>query len=409
LTDAFQPIPSKKIFALVDCNNFFASCERVADPSLKDKPLVVLSHVGGIAIARSNEAKALGIKMAQPYFQWQHLAKKNDVQLRTANFSLYSALSQKVMGSLDEFSPDIEVYSIDEAFLGLETIGGIKDLVAYGQKIRAGVLKATGLPVSVGMAPTKTLAKLANHKAKVSAALKGVCSLISQDDAAKAMQGTPVGEVWGVGRKTLELLTRKGIETAWDLREVDDKWVKRNMGVVGLRTVWELRGISCLALEDIPAPPQSVSISRTFEKETKDLDDLKEALSGYVARAAENMRAQGQVAGHINVFITTGPFKADYCAETASARIDPRTDYTPELIKTALGLLDDIYRPRLAYKRAGVVLGDLKMKEEVSLELFQDESRRKKSERVMQVVDRINAKADGAAVFFAGEQRGKLH
>jgi DNA polymerase V len=404
--DSFQPIPSKKILALIDCNNFFASCERVSDPDLIGKPVVVLSNVGGIAIARSNEAKALGIKMGQPYFQWQHLVKKNNVQIKTANFPLYSDLSGKVMESLYQFSPDIEVYSIDEAFLGLETIAGIKDLVEYGQKIKEGVLKDTCLPVSVGIAPTKTLAKLASHVAKNE--LNGVCSLMSSEKAEKVMKETPVGEIWGVGRQTTKWLTSQGILTALDLKNSDDKVIKKNMGVVGLRTVWELRGISCLALEDIPSPQQSISVTRTFGAETKELDDLKQAVSGYVAQAAENMRSQKQVAGCINVFITTGPFKPNYYGNSASAKIDPRTNYTPELTSLAVKLLGKIFRAGLAYKRAGITLSDLVSQNEVPRELFQDEDKHKKSEKLMSVIDKLNEKFCNEAVFFAGEKRGKV-
>ena len=407
MNTAFQPIPSKKIFALVDVNNCFASCERVADHSLKGKPVVVLSHVGGIAIARSNEAKSLGVKMAQPYFQWQHLVKKHDIKVLPANFPLYSQLSRKFMESLQQFSPDQEIYSIDESFLGLETIAGIKDLVQYGQKIKETVLEDTGLPVSVGIASTKTLAKLANHTAKIHPEFSGVCSLMSSQDAEKVMKETPVGEIWGVGRQTTKWLTSQGVLTALDLKDSDDKLIKKNMGVVGQRTVWELRGISCLALEDVPSAQQSISVTRTFSQETQKIDDLKEAVSGYVSQAAENMRSQKQVAGCINVFVTTGPFKPNYYGNSASAKIDPRTNYTPELTTLAMKLLGKIFRAGLAYKRAGITLSDLVSQNEVPMELFENEVKHKKSDRLMAVVDRLNEKFSDNAVFFAGEKRRK--
>ncbi len=404
---SFDPVPSTKIFALVDCNNFFASCERVADPSLKDKPVVVLSHVGGIAIARSNEAKALGVKMAQPFFQWQHLVKPHGIKVLTANFPLYADLSHRVMETLQQFSPDQEVYSIDESFLGLETIAGIKDLVSYGHKIRDAVLKDVGLPVSVGIAPTKTLAKLANRTAKTAAKLKGVCSLMDPKDAERTMQATPVGEIWGIGRRSSEELLKKGITTAWDLRNMEDRWIKKNMSVVMLRTVFELRGISCLALDDVPSAQASISVTRTFGHEVRDLDEIKEAVSGYAARAAEKMRADGQVAGCVSVFVTTGPFKPDYYGNAASSRIDPRTNYTPALTRLALKLLGKVYQPGLAYKRAGVTLSDLAFEKEVPMELFEDEGKHAKSSKLMAVVDQLNEKFADDVVFFAGERQGK--
>lgn len=407
MSTAFQPIPSKKIFALIDCNNFFASCERVADPSLKGKPVVVLSHVGGIAIARSNEAKAVGVKMAQPYFQWEHLAKQHDIKVLPANFPLYSDLSRQVMESLQQFSPDQEIYSIDESFLGLETIAGIKDLVQYGQKIKEAVLKDTGLPVSVGIASTKTLAKLANHTAKTHPELNGVCSLMSSLAADQVMKDTPVGEIWGIGKQSAQWLISQGILTAVNLKNADDKLIKKNMGVVGLRTVWELRGISCLALQDVPSAQQSISVTRTFGAETKELDEIKQAVRGYVSQAAENMRSQGQVAGCINVFVTTGPFKSNYYGNSASAKIDPRTNYTPELTSLAVKLLGNIFRPGLAYKRAGITLSDLASQNEVPMELFQDEVKHKKSDKLMAVIDKLNEKFSDDAVFFAGDKREK--
>ena len=333
---SFEPVPSRKIFALVDCNNFFASCERVVDPSLNGKPVVVLSHVGGIAIARSNEAKALGVKMAQPFFQWQHLQKEHNIQIRPANHALYSEMSSKVMETLEQFSPDQEIYSIDESFLGLETIACIRDLLAYGQDIRQAVLKETGLPVSVGIAPTKTLAKLANHVAKTHAAAQGVYSLMSPQEADRIMQETPVGEIWGIGRQTSRWLTTQGILTALDLKRADERSLKKSLGVGAVRTAFELRGIESLALGDALPAQQSISVTRTFAEETGSLEDLKGLLTGYVVKAAEKMRAAEELAGAINVFVTTGPFKADYRAESASAKIDPRSDYTPELTALAM-------------------------------------------------------------------------
>lgn len=401
---SFEPVPSRKIFALVDCNNFFASCETVIDPSLKGKPLVVLSHVGGIALARSNEAKALGVKMAQPFFQWEHLQKQHNIQIRYANHSLYSEMSARVMAALQQFSPDQEIASIDESFLGLERISGLKDVVAYGRKIRQTVLDETGLPVSVGIAPTKTLAKLANHVAKTRPGSKGVYSLMSMEEVDRVMKDTPVGEIWGIGRQTAPKLNSQGIMTALDLKRADERMIKKNFGVGVLRTIYELRGILSNTLEETPQAQQSISVTRTFAQETKSLTDIRGLVTGYVVKAAERMREDRQLAGTINVFITTGPFKADYHEESVSAKIDPPTDYTPELTAVAGKLLEKIYRPGLAYKRAGVTLSDLSLRSEVPLELFQDQGQQKKDSRLMSVIDELKEKYSDNAVFFAGEK-----
>ncbi len=401
----FELSPSQRIFALVDCNNFYASCERVMDPSLQGKPVVVLSNNDGCAIARSNEAKALGIKMGQPYFEWKHLERSAGVRVFPANFALYGDLSARVMATLQQFSPDQEVYSIDECFLGLETLR-IKDLPEYGKAMRQTVLMHTGLLVSVGIASTKTLAKLANRTAKGTPEREGVCSLMDPQTAEGVLKRTPVGDIWGVGRQKAQTLLTQGIQTAYELMITDDHWIKKNLSVVTLRTVFELRGISCIGLEDVPPAQQSISHTRTFAHEVRGQEEIETALSVYVARAAEKMRSQGQVAGGLEVFITTSPFKPHYYGNAASVRIDPRTDYTPALMGYARELLRGIFRAGSGYKRAGITLSDLAVRAVAPMELFQDKVRTEGRSRLMDIVDQINAAGPDHAVFFAGEGRG---
>jgi DNA polymerase V len=375
------------------------------NPSLNGKPVVVLSNNDGCAIARSNEAKALGIKMGQPFFQWKHLVKEHGVRVLSANFTLYGDVSNRVMEALGQFSPDQEVYSIDEAFLGLETLR-INDLIEYGRSIRLGVLKATGVPVSVGIAATKTLAKLANRIAKSQLDRKGVCSLMNLNEAGQIMRETPVGDIWGIGWQKAAFLLQRGIRSAADLRNTDDRWVKANMSVVTLRTVFELRGISCIGLEDIPAAKQSISVTRTFAREVRELRDLEQAVCGYTARAAERMRAQQDTTGWIQVFLTTSPFKPGYYGNSEAARIGPRTNSTPALTSLARKLLREIYRSGLPYKRAGVTLSDFAALQNTPKDLFQDTRQQERSARLMAVVDQLNAELADNAIFFAGEKQG---
>ncbi|MEI8012646.1 MAG: hypothetical protein WCI27_09265 [Candidatus Omnitrophota bacterium] len=397
----FELSPSQQIFALIDCNNFYASCERVMDPSLRGKPIVVLSNNDGCAIARSNEAKALGIKMGQPYFEWKHLERSKEVRVLSANFALYGDLSARVMEVLRQFSPDQENYSIDECFLGLGTIR-IDDLVKYGRDMRHAVLTQTGLPVSVGIAATKTLAKLANRTAKTCAEYHGVCALMDLKVAEGIMRKTPVGDIWGIGGKKAQWLTARGIRTAFDVKSADDTWIKKNLSVVTLRTVFELRGISCLALEELPPVQQSISHTRSFVQEVREPYELEEALCIYVVRAAEKMRAQGQVTGWMEVFIMTSPFKPQHYSNAARVRLEPRTDYTPTLMSHARRILKGIFRSGVGYKRAGVLLGDLAPQTAEPGDLFANKDKQERSTRLMRVVDQLNSTVADDVVFFAG-------
>ena len=349
----FELSPSRHIFALVDANNFYASCERVFDPSLRGKPVVVLSNNDGCAIARSNEAKALGIKMGQPFFEWKAMVKTHGVRVLSANFALYGDISQRIMETLKQFTPDIEVYSIDEAFLGLEACR-IDDFEKFGQDIRRTVLKHTGVPVSVGIARTKTLAKLANHIAKKRPGQDGVCSLLKQDVADHFMGELPVEEVWGIGGRKAQWLRERGYCSVLALKNADDRIIKKNLSVMSLRTIYELRGIACLGLTDVEPDKKSIATTRTFAKEVREHGELEEALCVYTARAAEKMRAQGSAAGYMQVFVSTSPFKPNYYANAAAGRLDPATGYTPDLMTYARCFLDQIYVLAFAQRSVGL-------------------------------------------------------
>lgn len=377
-----------KIFALVDCNNFYASCERVFDPSLRKKPVVVLSNNDGCAIARSQEAKDIGIKMGQPFFEWEHLVKSHDIKVFSSNFTLYGDMSRRVMTVLKGFSPDIEVYSIDEAFLLLS--GMNVDHEPYGREIRSRVLQWTGLPVSVGIAPTKTLAKAANHMAKRQKFRQGVCSLLDPAARDAALKELPVDEIWGIGRKKMKFLNGYGIINAGQLAGADDAWIKKHLSVVTLRTVYELRGISCTDFEQAEPDKKTIATTRSFGKEVTTFEELNESLSAYVARAAEKMRRQGSKAGFMLVFVETSPFKGEYYGNSGSLNLPDPTAYTPELMKYAECLLRSIYKGGKVYKRAGVILGDFTKEENQSFDLFEDREADLKRVQLMKAMDAIN-------------------
>ena len=296
------------IFALVDCNNFYASCERVFNPKLNGKPIVVLSNNDGCVVARSNEAKALGIGMGVPGFQIRPLLRAHHVQVFSSNYTLYGDMSQRVMETLEQFCPDLEVYSIDEAFLSLVGFER-RDLTEYGRQIRQSVKQWTGIPVSVGIAETKTLAKIANRVAKQTPDMGGVCDLLACPDRDALLGRIAVEDVWGIGPNHAHMLKQHGITAAVQLRGVDDQWIRKRMGIVGLRLVMELRGVSCLDLEQCPSPKQSLTCSRAFGKLINALAEMEEAVSVYTSRAAEKLRRGRLAATVLTVCLTTNEFK----------------------------------------------------------------------------------------------------
>ncbi|MBF0532215.1 MAG: Y-family DNA polymerase [Candidatus Omnitrophica bacterium] len=376
------------IYALIDCNNFYASCERVFDPSLRGRPVVVLSNNDGCAIARSEEAKDLGIKMGQPFFEWERLAALHDIRVFSSNFALYGDMSHRVMTILRDFSPDLEIYSIDEAFLLLN--GMNIDHEKYGREIRQRVLQWTGLPVSVGIALTKTLAKVANHIAKRQKFRGGVSCLLDAAVCDAVLAETPVQDLWGIGRQKMKLLNSYGIINALQLKDADDVWVKKHLSVMTLRTVYELRGISCVGFEQIPPDKKTIAATRSFGTEVSSFEELNESLAAYTARAAEKMREQDCGAGSMLIFVETSPFKENYYANSASIAINPVSGYTPVLMKYAAALLRQIYRDGKIYKRAGVILGDFQKADSGSYELFADTRREAQREKLMAALDGLN-------------------
>ena len=379
-------------FALVDGNNFYVSCERVFNPKLEGKPVVVLSNNDGCAVARSAEVKALGVTMGTPWFQMKDLARKHGIIALSSNYELYADLSNRMMGILGKFSPDQEIYSIDECFLGFDGFHHY-DFLAYGHEIRQTVKQWVGIPVCVGIAPTKTLAKLANHCAKKALAGEaGVCDFNRISEAARRalFAAIPVGELWGVGRKLSQRLIERGIPSVEALRTADAKTLRREFSVVLERTIAELNGISCLTLEEAVPNKQQIMSSRSFGQYVYDLEPLGEAVASYIAIAAEKLRGQGSVAGMVQVYIRTNPHKPNVPQYQRGVTIPlpVPSDDTLRLTKIAKWGLKKIYRPGFAYQKAGVALINLSDAGTVQPDLF---SKAKDQSRLMQVMDHINA------------------
>lgn len=390
------------VFALVDCNNFYVSCERVFQPTLDGKPVVVLSNNDGIVVARSNEAKTLGIAMGVPAFQIRSLIRAHDVQVFSSNYALYGDMSRRVMETLGQFSPNVEVYSIDEAFLSLSGFTH-HNLTEYGRTIRATVKRWTGIPVSVGIAETKTLAKIAGEVAKHRLDAGGVCDLMACADRDNILADIPVEDVWGIGPNWARLLTEHGVRTARDLREADERWIRKRMGVVGARIMQELRGVSCLALEDCPPPKQAVTVSRMFGRPITTLAEMREAVATYTARAGEKLRRERLAATVLTVFLTTNPFKDEpQYSNTVTIKLPIATDATPELLRHALRGIERIYRDGYRYNKAGIMLTALVPASQRQLDLYEDRHR-ERSSRLMRVLDRLNADIGAGTLRYAAE------
>jgi len=390
------------VFAIVDCNNFYVSCERVFNPKLAGKPVVVLSNNDGCVVARSNEAKALGIKMGVPVFQISSLIKTHKVQVFSSNYALYGDMSQRIMNTLSRFTPDIEIYSIDEAFLDLSQFKQY-DLTEYGHKIRSTIKKWTGIPVSIGIAGTKTLAKVANKIAKKSVKAEGVLNLTASHHQNRALEITDVADVWGIGRSYSKFLNNYGIYNALQLRDADDNFIKKKMGIKGVRLLQELRGVSCYALEQFPPPKKGITVSRTFKNSIESLDDLKEAVAAYVSIGAEKLRKEHSVAGVMMVFLMTNCFKKEnYYVNIKTARLPAATSDTSELIHYAHEALEGIYRKEYLYKKAGVMFKHLNPENQNQADLFNCRDF-KRSKKLMQTLDNINKKMGSDTLKYAAK------
>ncbi|KPK75927.1 MAG: SOS mutagenesis and repair protein UmuC [Phycisphaerae bacterium SM23_30] len=381
----------KKTYALIDCNNFYVSCERVFDPRLENRPVIVMSNNDGCVVARSDEVKALGVAMGVPVFKIRDLIERHRMVLYSSNYTLYGDMSRRVMKTLAGFTPDLEIYSIDEAFLDLSGFG-YKNLTDYGRVIRRTVKRWTGIPVSVGIAPTKTLAKIANHLAKKSPKADGVLDLTDSPYLDHALAAVGVKNVWGVGPAHARRLRKIGIENALQLRDADDRWVQKHMSVVGLRTVYELRGRPCYDLETAPAPQKGLACSKSFGRPVESLADLAEAVALYATRAAERLRRQKLAAGALCVFVMTNLFskKDRRYFNSHTTELPVATSDTAELISYALAALEKIYRPGHKFKKAGVICDQLTCRNKIQLNLF-DPVDRPRSRRLMQTLDAVNA------------------
>ena len=377
------------MLALVDCNSFYASCERVFDPSLAGRPVIVLSNNDGCVVTASGEAKALGIKVGVPLFQIRQLIQKHAIVVRSSNYTLYGDMSRRVMNVLGQFTPELEIYSIDEAFLDLSHVP-IGRLMDFGLAIRATVLRWTGIPVSVGIGPTKTLAKVANHLAKHS---QGVWALADPRRRDEVLAQLQVQDIWGIGVRLAQRLNRLGICTALQLAKADGAIVRQAIAVTGQRTALELRGVPCLTLELQPPPSQTIIRSRSFGQPVSRLEELEESVSMHTARAAEKLRRQGLAAGVLRVFLMTNRFRSDQrqYANTASVCLDPPNDDTGVMTGLAVRAIRRIFREGYLYRKDGVILEGLVDRRCLQRGLF-DCFDRQRSERLMEVLDRINGR-----------------
>lgn len=379
----------RKVFALVDCNNFYVSCERVFNPKLAGRPVVVLSNNDGCIISRSEEAKAIGIKMGAPLYQAQTLLDAHHAAIFSSNYALYGDMSRRVAETLSEFTPDIESYSIDEAFLGLDgdAAGKLSDT---GQEMRRKVERWTGIPVCIGIAETKTLAKIAVEIAKHSEKARGVVNLFDRKYLTHALARVRIEDVWGIGPNYARRLKAAGIKTALDLRDADAVRWRRGAGIMLERVIYELRGISCLPLELCPKPRRSLTVSRSFGTPVETLPELREAVAHYATRAGENLRRRKLSANAIVVFISTNRFVGETLyAPSATVTLPCATSYTADLIRHAHRALEKIYSAGHRFKKAGVMLVGLVPDAPVQTDLFVSNAR---ADRLMCALDQLNAR-----------------
>jgi DNA polymerase V len=387
------------IFALCDCNNFYVSCERVFDPRLVRRPVVVLSNNDGCVVARANEAKALGIKVGEPVFQIKGLIEKHDVQVLSSNYSLYADMSCRVMGVLRGFASRIEMYSIDESFLQLDERD--RDLSGLGHAMRTEVYQQTGIPVSVGIAETKTLAKVANHLAKRSQKANGVLNLTSTRYHDRALERTSIEDVWGIGPRSAKKLLTQGITTARHLRDLDLKWVRENLTLAGARTVQELRGHSCLNLEYCAPAKKSLTCTRSFRRAIESRAELREAVSTFTVRVGERLRSNRLAASVVTVFAETSRFAKGHHYSNSRTVSGCATDTTAELLRRSLACVDAVFKQGERFKKAGILLSDLVPISPLTGRLF-DEPEWQRSRALMRVVDTLNANFGRDTVTFAG-------
>ena len=379
------------MFGLCDCNNFFVSCERVFDPSLNNRPVVVLSNNDGCVVSRSNEAKAIGIKMGQPLYQIRDFVKRHNIAVRSSNYHLYGDMSKRVMATLKQHIPFIEIYSIDEAFLQLDGIPAER-LKAFGEEVARIVRHNTGIPVSIGISHTKTLAKIASKLCKKYPKLNSACFMQRDEDIAKVLDKFSIADVWGIGRRHYRMLNECGIKSAAQFKALSREWVQNRMGITGVRTWQELHGTPCIEFSHEQADKQSITVSRSFSKELYDINELYETITTFAGIAAEKLRKQQSVAQELQVFIITNRHRDDQPQyyECGQVQFPTATDSTLEIVKAATTELQRIFRKGYGYKKSGVRLSRITPANAVQTSLF-DTVDRPKHKRLMETIDRINA------------------
>lgn len=386
---------AEPVFALVDVNNFYVSCERAFNPKLEGVPMVVLSNNDGCAVARSAEAKLLGVKMGEPWHKLKDLAKQHGILAYSSNYTLYGDMSQRAVEVLSFYTPNLEVYSVDESFLQIESVLRLyPSATEMGQLIRQRMKQWLGLPVCVGIGPTKTLAKLANHMAKKKPQFQGVCDLhaIPRPERVRLMSEIDVGEVWGVGRRNTVRLNDMGIYTVLDLRNAKPAEIRKHFNVVMERTCQELRGVPCLELEDVAPDKQQIMSSKSFGQPVTEVSDLCEAISTYVERAAQKLRAQRSFASGLYVFLRTNPFDPRAAQYNSNHHVSfgVPTDDTRQISDLAVHVIKHLFKQGFVYKKAGVMLTGLTEKASYQHDFFADTAEQDKSAKLMKALDEIN-------------------
>ena len=397
------------MYGLADCNNFFVSCERVFRPDLQGKPVIVLSNNDGCAVARSNEAKALGIKMGVPLFQVRDIVEKHGVTVFSSNYALYGDMSNRVQTTLRQMVPAVEVYSIDEAFLDLRGINNI-DFDKYAKEISARCWKMTSIPVSVGIAPTKTLAKIASKLCKQYPKLRGGCYMHRPQDIEKVLRKFPIEDVWGIGRRSSAKLQARYIKTAYDFTQLPEAAIQKMMGITGVRTWKELQGIPCIEFEDGFEAKQSICVSRSFSSEIYDLKELQEQIANFASTMAEKLRKQDSVTGEMAVFAYTNRFKEDLPQAHASALVSFNTPTAEQrtIIASAVQAAKELYRSGYGYKKAGVIATHIIDSGDMMHSLFEDTDTLEKEHRITSALDAINRAYGDGAIKLAVQGSGRI-
>ena len=394
---SFTNNSKKNKIALIDCNSFYVSCERLFNPKINNKPVVVLSNNDGCVISRSTEAKKIGIKMGEPYFKVKELVKKNNVYIFSSNYALYGDISRRVMKTLKSFSDKIEIYSIDEAFVDLSHVEE-KEVENYGKEIRERILKWTGIPTSVGISNTKTLSKVANHIAKKNKT--GVIYLKENID--ESLKNFDICDIWGVGKQLSKLYIKNGIDTAYKLKTISNSWVRKSTNVLGAKTVMELRGVTCINLETQETKRKSCCVSRSFGKKVESLETLQESITTHCLNAAEKIRNESQITRSITIYIRTNPFDKNrkYYSNSVTIDLPVATSNSLELVKVAINGLRKIYKYGYFYQKAGIILSKLAESSEKELNLLAP-IMENKSQSLMKAIDFTNAKYGRNAISIA--------